>query len=1311
MAEIVNIQSLNPQTFELQTYTLDDISLIPTTDTFGSFDTTTDHIEYFIYDLNGNVLFSNVIGYPRFSLLDNNLVIDPEADLKFQGYTEGSYNTLYNFLRNRAGSNPLNRYYIDEISSDRTEIRLNTTVIPNDEVISGVNDFINYRNSSSVFIDFYLDFNDNNLVIANNILLDITTNPNDPTVLIKLYEPLPNTFDIQSQCWVVESIAEPVAYNINIIQTFDVLDENIQLKGPNTNIAIKDQINNSTPYANYSSLVNNSSTLGTGSLQYQINSILAEKGLEINIDYSDYSEFVFFSSAKTRLENFYYKLSLIDQYQANANLITSTTNPFISSSSNIWLNKIDEIITNFDGYEYYLYYESGSTAWPKTNSTYPYVNEPANSVNGLAFLASQSVVAEDYDSQNNNRLINAIPSYLTDDSNNDQYMLFVDMVGQNFDSIWVYIKDVTNKYNADNRVDYGVSKELVANILRDLGVKIYQNNFSTDDLYAALLGITPSGSLYNLPYTTGSLPVPAYSFLEYIDNYVTASATGSLDPTFDINAETYKRIYHNLPYILKKKGTPEGLRALITLYGIPDTILRINEFGGKDKNSNTWDYWQNEFNYAYQGLAITSSDGWKDRIFVPWEQLNSSFTPISGVTESYPRTVAFRFKSNGLSTPNFQPSQSIVCWNQPKWFQISLRYTGSGYTSGSYSGSIPSSYNEWVNLTLDVSGSSCSVYLPCLDEDWWSVMWTQEFDPASGPSQTTHTLYAANSIYNGYDGNKIGYIASASFVGEFFGEDIPVVAGYSIINGNNSVGLFYTGSLIFGGVLTIPSNPINGWGISYYPFTGSFQEIRYYSQVLNENAFKDFVMNPSSIEGNSMELSQQSRNILALRIPLGNELYKDITYVPYSTAFLTSSLSIHPAVTGSLPITSSFKSTSQWPNSSSAIFFGQVASVFQPNSGTYFYDQVPAGIQNAVSEKIQNKNIVLPYTGSDSNIPDNKVLSPFISVQQQFAISSSYTNNVDYVEVAFSPQNEINEDINDTFGYFNIGDYIGDPRYIPSRNTSYTALDALRDFYFTKYKSNYNIWDYVRLIKFFDNSLFKMIQDFVPAHTSLASGVVIKQHLLERNRYPTPQIDLYTTQSVYGSGSTPVWNSPNIFEDITITGSIRAIPGILDGQRIYTSSTDYESFPIEQVTGSSGGVMPQFNGTASTNLYVNITQSWAGTTPSLLGNVAFTQSNQDEFFNGEFSGSSILASDGNLTDPDCEIYLYANTIETKYKPIFYKSTQLLGSNNSLNVFLNANTSPNPGEIYLYWDSGSYNTTVINTGGGGFVPGGGGGGIL
>jgi hypothetical protein len=1238
MAEIVNIQGLDAATFELQTYTLNDINLIPTIDTFGSFDTVTDHIEYFIYDLNNNILFSNIVGYPQFSLLNNNLVIDPENDLKTQGYTEGNYNTLYNFLRNRAGSSPLNRYYIDQISSDRTEIRLNTTAIPNGEVITSVGDFINYRNSSGLFVDFYLDFGDNNLIIANNILLDITTNPNDPTVLIKLYEPLPNNFNVQAQCWIVESIAEPVAYNISIIQTFDELDQNIYLRGPNTNIAIKDQINNSTPYVTYNSLTSNTSISGTGSLQYQINSLLAEKGLEINVDYSEYPEFIFFSSAKTRLENFYYKLSLIDQYQSNASLITSTTNSFIINSSNIWLNKIDEIITGFDGYEYHLYYESGSTSWPKTNSTYPYINSSPNSVNGLAFLTSQLLVAEDYDSENNNRLINAIPSYLTDDSNNDQYILFVDMVGQNFDSIWVYIKDVTNKYNADNRVDHGVSKDLVADVLRDLGIKIYQNNFSVDDLYSALLGITPSGSLYNLPFTTGSLPVPTGSFLDYINTYVTASSTGSLDPTFDINAETYKRIYHNLPYLLKKKGTPEGLRTLITSYGIPDTILRINEFGGKNKDPNTWDYWQNEYNYAYKLNKPTGNAA----ITTNWE-LNPNWSS----TNNRPTAIQFRFKIENADAV-FQNPQEVL-WYLDDGIDtpcIVLDYNGSGSTSGSYAGSIPDPNNQYLNLIFygsNIPGEGLTLNLPFLNEGWWSV--------TAMVNGTTASFYAGNIQYDGYDGNKLGYYASAS------GNVTPTLWRSSVTSSFLPHSSFYDNTTY---------QPILG--------TGSLQEIRYYGNLkLNESSIKDYIMNPYSIEGNGIG---DGYNNLAFRLPLGGELY-------------TGSTSIHPKITGSWITTSSFVSTS---TASIDLSFAK----FVPNVETFFYDQVPAGIQNAVSEKIQNKNIVLPYTGSDSNIPNNKVLSPYISVQQQPSISSSYTNNVDYVEVAFSPQNEINDDINDTFGYFNMGDYIGDPRYIPSRNTSYTDLNVLRDKYFEKYTSNYNIWDYVRLIKFFDNSLFKMIQDFVPAHTALASGVVIKQHLLERNRYPTPQIDLYTTQSVYGSGSTPIWNSPNVFEDITITGSIRGIPGILDGQRIYTSSTDYESFPIEQVTGSSGGVMPQFNGTASTNLYINITQSWSGTTPSLLGNVAFTQSNQDEFFNGEFSGSAIIAQNGNLTDPDCEIYLRANTIETLYKPIFYKSNQLLGSDNSLGVFLDPNTSPNLGEIYLYWDSGSYNTPTFNT---------------
>jgi hypothetical protein len=93
---------------------------------------------------------------------------------------------------------------------------------------------------------------------------------------------------------------------------------------------------------------------GSTNLQYQVNSILAERGVEINVDYSDYSNFIYFSSALTRLENFYYKLQLIEEYSYSASLSNlAGSSAQIVTSKNIWEEKINEIITTFDGYDYF----------------------------------------------------------------------------------------------------------------------------------------------------------------------------------------------------------------------------------------------------------------------------------------------------------------------------------------------------------------------------------------------------------------------------------------------------------------------------------------------------------------------------------------------------------------------------------------------------------------------------------------------------------------------------------------------------------------------------------------------------------------------------------------------------------------------------------------------------------------------------------------------------------------------------------------------------------------------------------------------
>ena len=153
---------------------------------------------------------------------------------------------------------------------------------------------------------------------------------------------------------------------------------------------------------------------------------------------------------------------------------------------------------------------------------------------------------------------------------------------------------------------------------------------------------------------------------------------------------------------------------------------------------------------------------------------------------------------------------------------------------------------------------------------------------------------------------------------------------------------------------------------------------------------------------------------------------------------------------------------------------------FKVNREETAQNQIPAGI----SSEINNKIII------DTTTSGSTTLSSMRSIQQK-----DYSNQRDvdagYVEVAFSPTNQINKDIVGQVGYFNLGDYLGNLQQMSTDTNSYKSLDILRDEYFTKYTKSYDLNDFVRLIKFYDNSLFKMVKDFTPSNISLTSGVVV----------------------------------------------------------------------------------------------------------------------------------------------------------------------------------------------------------------------------
>ena len=192
--------------------------------------------------------------------------------------------------------------------------------------------------------------------------------------------------------------------------------------------------------------------------------------------------------------------------------------------------------------------------------------------------------AEDYDLTNVNYFKYSVPGYIVDDPSNDNYVTFLNMMGQFFDNIWVYITSITDINLANNNINAGISKDIVYSMLQSLGVSIF-NSFGDQNIANYLLGANTGSASYS-----GSLN----------DFSATGSYINNI-PKKDILAESYKRIYHNLPLLLQRKGTVAGLRTLLSTFGISNqdyytisgstfytptgsaftgSILNVKEYGG-----------------------------------------------------------------------------------------------------------------------------------------------------------------------------------------------------------------------------------------------------------------------------------------------------------------------------------------------------------------------------------------------------------------------------------------------------------------------------------------------------------------------------------------------------------------------------------------------------------------------------------------------------------------------------------------------------------------------------------------------------------
>ena len=183
------------------------------------------------------------------------------------------------------------------------------------------------------------------------------------------------------------------------------------------------------------------------------------------------------------------------------------------------------------------------------------------------------------------------------------------MMGQSFDELWLYTRAITDRLNTTNALDKGVALSLADDVITSLGYTGFGNNYNNQDNFIGLIGndnniyLPPTGSELINHYIAVNGPGgvvnywdPGYTFEGYVEQLVN---NGFPYPIDKVSKEIFKRLYHNMAYLVKKKGTISGLRQLINIWGIPSTILRINEFGGKNKDEiDDYDLWYQRYSYA-----------------------------------------------------------------------------------------------------------------------------------------------------------------------------------------------------------------------------------------------------------------------------------------------------------------------------------------------------------------------------------------------------------------------------------------------------------------------------------------------------------------------------------------------------------------------------------------------------------------------------------------------------------------------------------------------------------------------------------------
>jgi hypothetical protein len=489
--------------------------------------------------------------------------------------TSGNYRFAVNFFENKIGSYDSPSFVIDKISADKKEIRLRLLDESNGQHLQEISNWINNVNqtvfNTQTSKNYLLNFGKNQTIqFVNSVVIG-------KYLFVKTYKPVDtDIFKENFKCWVVCETQLPYIDNVALSEQETQIQYNV-LNQTNWDAYDETLQSSETSLKNWNQLLG--SSLQTS--QQIINSYFSGSlsGINLNIDYSDFNNFIFYSSATERLANFKYKLELLEYYTAQSSSAASLSGGTSTTNANDYKSLYNNLIGTFDEFENFLYYQSSSALFsndipsinpnvsfitgsyinpvPKTNNSIPYQLQSVTSSIFESWYSGTYESASLYDLRNNNKLTKSVPEFILLDENNEQLSIFVNMLGHHYDILYSYINSMTKINNRDEHPKKGMPNELLYSVAKQFGWTLTNGN-QYQNLWEYVLGTNETGTPLTGSNTVGDESLPGREM------------------TFNV----WRRIVNNIPGLLKSKGTKRSIQALLSCYGVPQSLITIKEYGG-----------------------------------------------------------------------------------------------------------------------------------------------------------------------------------------------------------------------------------------------------------------------------------------------------------------------------------------------------------------------------------------------------------------------------------------------------------------------------------------------------------------------------------------------------------------------------------------------------------------------------------------------------------------------------------------------------------------------------------------------------------